>query len=480
MQRFHIALGASRNHHFGYGDVQDAYASAHGPSIRTYLRIDDTIADWLEHRFGISRADMVGKCIPCFKALQGHPEGGKLFETWINEKAVKCGWKQTTHEPSLYFRYVEGELMLMTRQVDDLLISCANKGLIAAAFAELKALGVRLHDDPLGVSGMTPSFSFNGIDILQTSRYVKISCEGYIQRVLETHGWAQPAEMERKPGGKPFSPEGHKIGTVEHARLEKEKGFKYRQLLGELIYAYTSCRADIGYAISHLARSATCPTPAHYDCLKKVAIYLRATKSHGIHYWHQSPLDDFDDVPIAFYTPEDETKDMFPLHPVTELYGLVDAAYGTCDKTRKSVTGISFQLAGGTIHYRSKLQPTTAVSSTEAEFIAMAHAGKVAKWFRSVMSEIGVLNDAPTVIYEDNMAVKHMVNNNRPTERARHIDIIYFAVQEWKQRRLIVVEHISTKLNVADGLSKALDWMLHGRHAQRMMGFYHPKNSFHY
>ena len=490
MERLHLAVGASRNHYFGYGDVEDAYASAHGPTIPTYLRIDESIASWLAHRFGISAEEMRGKCIPCFKALQGHPEGGKLFEVWINEKATKLGWTQTTHEPSLYYRYVEGELMLMTRQVDDLLISCAKKELITRAFSELKNEGVRLHEDPLAFQGLSPNFTFNGLEIEQTARFLKISCPGYIQRVLETHGWAQPALHERKPGAKPFSPmssadyqnltkqpDGPRDGTPEHAEIEKEKKFNYRKLLGELIYAYTCCRPDIGYPISHLARFASCPTAGHYDALKKLALYLRSTKTAGIHYWHSKSLPEFPDVPVEFFSPEDEFVGDFPSHAVTQLIGLVDAAYGTCHKTRKSTTGVSFQLAGGTIHYKSKLQATTAVSSTEAELIAMAHAGKCAKWFRSVMAEIGVLEDGPTVIYEDNMAVKFIVNNNRPTERARHIDIMYFAVQEWKRRNLIIVEHISTKLNVSDGLSKALDWMLHGRHSQRMMGYFHPLKS---
>ena len=84
MLKFHFATGASRNHYFFSRDVKNAYAAAPGPTIPTFLIVDDAIADWLARRFGIYNAK--GMMIPCYKALQGHPEAGALFENWINER----------------------------------------------------------------------------------------------------------------------------------------------------------------------------------------------------------------------------------------------------------------------------------------------------------------------------------------------------------------------------------------------------------
>ena len=67
-----------------------------------------------------------------------------------------------------------------------------------------------------------------------------------------------------------------------------------------------------------------------------------------------------------------------------------------------------------------------------------------------------------------------MINDQRPTPRARHIDIQHFAIQEWRERDIIRLEHIAGIINPADQGTKALSWDLHSRHARRSMGHYGP------
>ena len=71
-----------------------------------------------------------------------------------------------------------------------------------------------------------------------------------------------------------YSEKGPREGTPEHSALEKSKGFAYRTLLGELMYAYITCRCDIGYAVTTLSKFSTSPSPYHYKLLKGVAKYL--------------------------------------------------------------------------------------------------------------------------------------------------------------------------------------------------------------
>ena len=47
-------------------------------------------------------------------------------------------------------------------------------------------------------------------------------------------------------------------------------GFSYRHLLGELRYAYMTCRCDIGYAVTTLSKFSTSPSEFHYKLLKTV------------------------------------------------------------------------------------------------------------------------------------------------------------------------------------------------------------------
>ena len=73
--------------------------------------------------------------------------------------------------------------------------------------------------------------------------------------------------------------------------------------------------------------------------------------------------------------------------------------------------------------YRSKTQSLTALSCTEAEFIATVTAAKTAKYIRSILHELGFEQTTPTPIYEDNKPTINIVASQKPTERIRHIDI---------------------------------------------------------
>ena len=58
------------------------------------------------------------------------------------------------------------------------------------------------------------------------------------------------------------------------------------------------------------------------------------------------------------------------------------------------------------------------------------------------------------------------------TEHSRHIDITYFAIQDWKEAQDVKLVHCPGILNPADDLTKPLGWVLHSRHARRIMGHY--------
>jgi len=66
--------------------------------------------------------------------------------------------------------------------------------------------------------------------------------------------------------------------------LQKQMGFNYRQLIGELIFAMTACRLDISPAIIKLSQYNSNPAKCHYQAAKALCEYLYATREEGIHY----------------------------------------------------------------------------------------------------------------------------------------------------------------------------------------------------
>ena len=471
--RLFFALSAALGLVVTTADTTNAFQQSPAPSVPCYLEIDDAYASWHLKHFGTA-IDRRTHVIPLLKALQGHPEAGALWERMITEVLCdKFGFQATTHERNLYRGTVNGALVLVCRQVDDYAIASADP-----ATAETLISMINEH---VTTSSQGIGTRYNGVDVEQTRDYVRLHCEVYIDRVLQTHGWETPSPNESDrhdivPLTADVSTQlnllsGPAEGTPEHSALATAAGFSFRQLLGELIYAYVICRLDIGYAVTFLSRFSTAPHADHYSALKRVCKYLRATKAWGIVYWRQAPVSLLPAVPLP-YPSLDQDLPTFPRAELLDLVGYVDAAHATDLKTRRSVSGMVFVLAGGAIAYKSKLQATVATSSTEAEFIAAVSAAKLAKYLRSVLRELGFPPSGPTLIYEDNMATIAMVNENKPTTRSRHIDIQHFALQEWRARGIVKLVYLATTINPADQATKALGWILHSRHARRAMGHY--------
>ncbi len=126
----------------------------------------------------------------------------------------------------------------------------------------------------------------------------------------------------------------------EARALEEEMGFGYRAALGELLYAYVTCRLDIGYAVAELSKFSSNPAKCHYQAIKRVFRYLRETKDFGLVYWRPSPRLDlpFMDQPRRALEGEEEFKFPYPAK-VDQLGGYLDAAHAGCLKTRRSVGG---------------------------------------------------------------------------------------------------------------------------------------------
>ena len=180
---------------------------------------------------------------------------------------------------------------------------------------------------------------------------------------------------------------------------------------------------------------------------------------------------DFPDVPFPKSIPDEDLPEFPVEHDPFRLTGFLDASHAADVQTRRSVTGVIFTLAGGAIAYKAKRQSSKSTSSCEAEALAALQAAKMARYFRSILYELGFEQKEPTLLYCNNMATINMINNERPTERLQHVAISLFVIQQWaNEDRSIQMAHIPGIINSSDGCTKALGWTLHERHNRRGMG----------
>jgi hypothetical protein len=259
-------------------------------------------------------------------------------------------------------------------------------------------------------------------------------------------------------------------------KLSKAMGIQYRNGVGELIYALVTCRPDISYAVVKCALSTVAPHEIHYHAVKHILKYLYVTCTDGIYFWRQTPNASLPSLslPQILSAPTDLLPANRPTHDALVVHGYVDSDWATCPKTRRSLTGVCLQLAGGTIAYKTKLQPTIAQSSTEAEFMGASDFGKLLLYVRSILWDLGVPQHVASVLYEDNDACTAMAMAQKPTPRTRHMDVKYWVICKWVDRDLVHLKRIATQINLADIFTKLLGPTLFYRHLDYILGHVPP------
>ncbi len=113
-------------------------------------------------------------------------------------------------------------------------------------------------------------------------------------------------------------------------------------------------------------------------------------------------------------------------------------------------------MAGGPLGWFSRKQEVIALSTTEAEYIALASATREAVWLRNLLAGIGAEQKIPTIIFEDNQGAIAIAKNPSAHARTKHIDIKYHYTREMAQKGVIQVEYCSTEDMLADVFTKPL------------------------
>ena len=106
--------------------------------------------------------------------------------------------------------------------------------------------------------------------------------------------------------------------------------------------------------------------------------------------------------------------------------------------------------------WRSKKQNTVALSSAEAEYVALSSAAQESLWMRRLNSELGNPPEGPTIILEDNQSAIAMAKNPQFHGRAKHIDIRHHFIREQVSDGIIELKYCPTQEMVADMLTKGL------------------------
>ena len=231
-----------------------------------------------------------------------------------------------------------------------------------------------------------------------------------------------PGMNDSKPVKTPVDP-GHRLVKANKA-LDQPL---YQSVVGSLMYLATCTRPDIAYAVGMLARFSSKPNQSHWTAAKRVLRYLRGTVNFGILYRGESGV-----------------------------LGYSDADWAGDADDRKSTSGYMFLIAGGPVSWKSRKQSTVALSTAEAEYVALSTAVQECMWMQRLLSELGNPPDGPTTILEDNQSSIAMAKNPQFHGRAKHIDIKHHFIRDQVSIGSIELQYCPTNEMLADVLTKGL------------------------
>ena len=352
------------------------------------------------------------------KSLYGLKQSPRAFnrrlDAWLRSQA----FTPTPADPCIYIRVRGSDVLLLSLHVDDQLCAGNSRTHLDAFKAALHAQFECVDHGDVGY--------FLGFNVYRDRQQRKlwISLEHYFDALLDKFDMANcnPAKTPLPPGFAPVVATDDDFAAARH--------LDYPQIVGSVLYAATITRPDLAHTASLLSRFISKWSLAHYAAAKHLLRYIRATS----------------DLCLTFDAEAGKRL----------VLGFADADWGGCLDTRRSTTGYLFKVFGGVVSWKAKRQPTVALSTSEAEYMASADAARQAVWLRQLLTDLGLPLSGALPILNDNVGAIQLSKNPVHHDRSKHISLRHHFLREQAAAGSIELSHVSSDANLADVLTKPL------------------------
>jgi hypothetical protein len=330
-----------------------------------------------------------------------------------------------------------GRGMILITYVDDTLFFGPDLKAIEQVITELEELGYGLTREE---GDESTAFAFLGVSITPDpiTKLVKLTQKGLIKKVLESTGMS-----DCRTRGSPslITP----LGTDAAGPHRKEQ-WNYSSIIGMLMYLASNAHPEIQFAVHQCARFTHCPRASHEEGVKHICRYLQGVQDNG----------------LTFQPTADLTLNCYVDADFAGLWNHENDQDPVCVKSR---TGYVMTLGGCPIQWSSKLQTEIALSTTEAEYIALSQSMRELLPLRRLLLEIvqamklpGVTNSMiKSTVFEDNNGAIATAKSVKMTPRTKHIGVKYhFFKSHIGEASGISLDKIDTNLQKADILTKGM------------------------
>ena len=197
-----------------------------------------------------------------------------------------------------------------------------------------------------------------------------------------------------------------------------------QERIGCLMYAATSTRPDIAFAVHYLCKCMQRPTPALISETDHVLSYLARHTSAGL-----------------TYSPGEHRLD-----------GYSDASW----ETAASTSGWVVRWQSAALTWGSRKQKSIALSTCEAEIIALSEAAKDVVYLRKLVRGLGAPENGPTSLKTDSQSARDVSYNPEHHDRMKHVQRRHFFIRDMVESFEIEVPFVRTNEQLADFLTKPM------------------------
>ena len=364
------------------------------------------------------------------KAIYGLKQSGRLWFQLLSEFLRSLKFKQSDTDKCLFYKHVNGHLIMIGVYVDDLVVVGRGDDIYQLQRALEKRFEVRELGDISQCLGIQFHQLKDGSRFIYQQKYIKEVLTRFDQHLNGKYPITIPMPTDHKHLIKPRQ--------VDEDELDS-KEFPYRELIGCLMYMVVATRPDIAFATSLLARFVINPAKRHWDAAINVLRYLQGTDHYGILYQSGQNAD------IITFTDAGDSSDSIE---------------------EKGQTGVVLTLSKGAIIFYSNKQTLSSLHIHDAEQVAMVEGIKDALYMSYIQKELGLSNQGPMPIWTDSAVVVQRIIGDHHTHENRYVNKRYNWGRYQHTTQSVEIAHIEGKENPADLFTKPLSRDLFHKHCE--------------
>jgi hypothetical protein len=410
--RMILSIGTSKDYFFKSFDVKSAFPNA---------ELDEEI-------YMIAPTEMnlkPGQYVRLNKALYGLKQASRAWYKKLTSILVSHGYRQSKLDTCVMLKETPEGMSLISIYVDDILAASPTLQPIEQ-LCQILENNFQIHESELS------DYLGLNIEYDRNKHNLTFDNNAYCTKLLEKYEDQWKGTRKRNVPMQPLTKFEKRNSEMEKSATT-DMNLPFREICGGLLYLANASRPDILFAVNKCCQFMSDPNMTHWSYLMDIMSYLNDHRNFKITYSKNSTL------------------------PTNTIVCFVDADHANCLVTRRSTTGFLLFMNGGLICWSVRLQISASGGGpTESEYKALFSAASEVRAARHFLIEIGIQQNSPTVIYEDNKGVIDFTKGRLQHSNLRHVDTKYHSIMDWIKDKDIHIEWTTSENQLADIMTKAL------------------------